>query len=247
MFRFSHILVAVAFGTLISACATTPSESPFKLKRDDIFARVNTVVIMPIKIVGDLNREEEIAERYESLIGMKLEQAGFKVIPSTQYASLWETMVEQVGGVFDPLTGEADIEKYKTLRELVWREVASRHDAEAFLQPRIEVVRADWHVNQATWHGTSEPTTGKKGFWATLSAPSAQGTIPALSLEVALMDSVGEVYYVHNGGIQLVNHVKGMKFIPVPAHDLFADPARDENAVEIALRPLVQGTPTALH
>ena len=78
-------------------------------------------------------------------------------------------------------------------------------------------------------------------------APSAHGTISALSLQVALMDSVGEVYYVNNGGIQLLNHVKGMKFVPVPEYDIFADPARDEKAVEIALRPLVQDTPTALY
>ena len=247
--QLKSICSVIALGILFTGCAITSTYdpcqvcNPFKVERNEIFSKVKTIAIVSIKMPSKMDRAPQIAERYESLITTELRRAGFKVVPSKEYAAVWDPMVKQIGGFFDPKTGQMDEKKFKTVRELSFREMASKKNVDAFLLAGFTVTKARWHGNTASWHGTTEATTGKEGFLASLAAAGASGVVPALSLVVVISNPAGNTYYVNAGGIQLLMQYKG-DFVSVPEHELFVDPGKDAKAVKIALTPLMEGPKT---
>ena len=94
-------------------------------------------------------------------------------------------------------------------------------------------------ANCAEWDGVQEATTGKEGFWANMAAPSAYGTIPALSFQVHILSAYGESCYAGAGGIQLCNRIAGGDFVDIPVHELLTDPTKNARSVEIACQGLL--------
>ncbi len=237
MQRYIHIIIFACLITLSTSCAVTPPYDPFIKSRSEIFNTVHVLSMTPV-LLADFDRKDEVAARYEALITERLETAGFKVIPSSEYSSIWDPMIERSGGMFDPVTGVLDEEKMAALRLHTTNELVAKFDIDAYVRPAIMVIKASWNGNTATWDGVTDHTTGKGGFWAALSAPDAFGTIPALSLILPVTGTSGETYYVGRGGIQLFAHYKG-GFVDVPESMLFVDPERDVNAVNVALALLL--------
>ncbi len=223
----------IAFST---GCAVTPYD-PFIKTRSEIFDTVHIVSMVPVRL-WDIDKKDEVAARYEALITERLEAAGITVIPSSEYASIRDPMIDQLGGLFDPKTGREDKEKLSTLQSHITNELIAKFDIDAYVSPKIEVAIASWNSNKATWDGVEDETTGKDGFWADVFGPQATGTTPASSLVVPLTGTSGLAYYVGRGGIQLLSHYDG-DFVDVPESMWFADPERDVNAVNVALAPLL--------
>lgn len=223
---------------MLAGCETTPPYDPFVKSEADIKSYISVVAMRPI-LLADFSRKEEIATRYEALITEQLESAGFVVIPSSEFSALWDPMVEQLGGLYDPVTGESDTEKIKAVQEHTTSELIAKFSINGFVAPRIDVTKASWYGNTATWDGVKDETTGKEGFWAALAASNYQGSIPALSLIVPIYDVNDELVYVGRGGVQLFAHFKGGRFIDVPESMWFAEPERDVTATTIAMTPLV--------
>lgn len=224
----------IAFST---GCAVTPYD-PFVKSRSEIFDTVKIVSMRPVTL-ADFDRKDEVAARYEALITERLEGAGFTVIPSSEFLSIWDPMVEQLGGLFDPVTGEADQEKLDAVRSHTTNELIAKFNIDGFVRPRIDVIQASWSGNTAIWDGVKDETSGKSGFWAALAMSDRYGSISALSLIIPLFGTSGEVYYVGRGGIQLFAHLQGGKFVQVPESMWFVEPERDVNAVRIACAPLL--------
>ena len=236
MHRYIHIIILSSLITFSAGCAVTPY-NPFIKSRSEILNTVDVVSMTPV-VLMDFDRKDEVAARYEALITERLETAGFKVIPSSEYSSIWDPMIEQSGGMFDPITGGLNKEKLEAVRLHTTNELIAKFDIDAYVSPRVEVTKASWNSNNATWDGVTDNTTGKGGFWADLFGPQATGTIPALSLILPLTGTSGETYYVGRGGIQLIAHYKA-GFVAVPASMWFVEPERDVNAVNVACAPLL--------
>ncbi len=237
MQRYIHIIIFACLITFSTGCAVTPYD-PFIKSRSEISSAVNILSMRPVSL-ADFDRKDEVAARYEALITERLEAGGFKVIPSSEYSSIWDPMLEQLGGVFDPITGEADEEKLEALRTHTTNELIAKFKIDGFVIPRIDVTTASWSGNTATWDGVTDETTGKGGFWASLAASDKYGSVPALSLILPLFSTSGEAFYVGRGGIQLSAYLKGGRFVDVPESMWFVEPERDVNAVSIALAPLL--------
>ncbi len=234
----SYILMCACLLTFSAGCATTPYD-PFVKSRSDILDTVSVVSLVPMEI-EEFDRKDEVAARYEHLITKRLEAAGFTVIPCAEYASIWDPMVEQMGGLYDPVTGDADEGKLEAIRLHTANELVGRFNIDAFVRPAIVVTKASWSGNTATWDGVKDATTGKTGFWASFVASDYSGSIPALSLVLPITSTNGETYYVGRGGIQLFAHFSLGTFVNIPESMLFADLERDDKAVSVALRPLLK-------
>lgn len=234
--RAVPILLTLA---MLYGCATAPPYKPFKVEREQIIQEVRTIGLMGVSLPGKFDKEDQIMAEFESYITEKLTDGGFQVIPSKRYAEIYESMKASVGQLYDPNTGQLLKEKHDALVEHAKREYRSKYDPDALLYSLIRVFKASWSANRARWHGVDEPTTGKKGFWADVSGPSAYGTIPGLSLVVVLRNPQENEYYVNFGGIQLLQWVKGRDFVDVPQNQLLADSERNRRSVEIALAPLL--------
>ena len=241
MQRYIHIIIFACLITFSTGCAVTPYD-PFIKSRSEIYEMVDTLAMMPLKC-PDFDRKEEVSARYEALITERLETAGFKVIPSSEFSSIQDPMIEQMGGMFDPITGEADEEKLEAVRLHTMNELIAKFDIDAYIVPRIVLVKAGWSGNSAYWSGVTDTVSGKSGFWAAFKNQNMSGTIPAMSLVVGLRDKTNsEGYYLGRGGIQLLAHYGetfASGFVDIPKSEWFVDEEKDVTAVAIALSALV--------
>ena len=233
-----RLLTVCALMLIGVSCATSTPYDPFVKTKDEIKHSMPVLAMRPV-MLAEFSRHDEVATRYEMLVTEQLESAGFTVIPSNEFAAVWDPMVEQLGGLYDPITGETDTEKLDAARQHTTNELIAKFSINGFVAPRIDVTKAGWYGNTATWDGVKDETTGKGGFWASLAAANFQGSVPALSLIVPIYDTNGDAVYVGRGGIQLFAHFKGGKFIDVPESMWFVEPERDANAALIAMRELV--------
>ncbi len=240
MKRCIRTLAFIFLVAAITGCVTP--YDPFVISRAEIYERVDTLVMMPLQC-PDFDRKEEVSARYEALITERLEAAGFKVIPSKESSSIRNSMIEQMGGIFDPITGQVSEEKRQAVSDHLVQELNAKFDFDAYIAPKIVTVRANWSGNSATWDGVTDTVSGKTGFWASLKNPNMGGTLRAMSLFVVLRDKTdSEGYYVGRGGIQLVAHYGetfASGFVDIPESEWFVDQEKDVTAVAIALSALV--------
>jgi hypothetical protein len=233
-------------GLIQLGCATTALDNPFKIAQNEFYAKTKTIALAPIAIPGDLENPEPVKARFESLIEAKLHEAGFALVQSQEMAAIWKQMAEQVGGYFDPLTGQRDESKFNVVREYSRRELSAKFNADAILLPSIRVVRANWSGGMANWDDTMEAikSTGEQ-FKEALPliligiGVTSSGTVGALSLVVRVEDIHGVPVYSKGGGIQVLAKISGGKFVSVPREELFANEERNVAATNIALGPLV--------
>ena len=232
------LLLAITGG-----CATTQPYEPFKVDREVINQRVKSVGLVPCVIPDDIVEHEAKRRELEAYLIQKMRVGGFSMVPSSEYGDILLSMKAAVGPLYDPNTGDLLKEKQEALDRHVKTEYLNDHDVDALLHCGIVIVKASWSHNQASWHGTTEASTGKTGFWASMSAPSAYGTIPAISFRISLEDRKGDDYYVNYGGIQLLKWVSGMDFKTVPINQLLSDSERNRRGIDIALGPLLGEEP----
>lgn len=237
--RRQLIMIGMLALLMGGGCATP--YNPFKISQDQFYSKTKTIAIVPIIVPEDLEDPEPVKTTFESLIEAKLREAGFLVVPTGEYAAIWKQKAEQVGGYFDPLTGKPDISKLRSVREQTCQELAKKYNLDAILFPFIRVVKAQWHNGTAYWGGTSESLKplGQKLLESLFL--ETRGTVPALSLVVAIQDIHGSDLYVNAGGIQVLSKMTGLKtFVPVPREQLFADQERNAKAVNLSLDALVK-------
>lgn len=164
----------------------------------------------------------------EREISARLAAAGYTVVDPADVGEAWERRLRDAGGFFDPLTGDTLLAKYRAVREGTMRELRDRFGATAWLRGRVETVLAPWRGGKAQWDGASESV-----------APVGEGRVPALSLAIAVEDSVGEIRAAGRGGLQVLAKVRGGHYERVPAEKLFQDARRVARAVDLALGPLL--------
>ena len=241
MNRCIHAFTYVFLAAAITGCVT-PAYDPFILSRSEIYDRVDTLAMMPLQF-PNFDRKKEVIARYEALITERLEAAGFNVIPAEESSSIMKSFIEQLEGMFDPITGQVDKEKRKAVNNHLVQELDAKYDFDTYVAPKIVIVKANWSGNSAAWDGVTETVTGKTGFWAAFSNSNMAGTIPAMSLFVVLRDKTeSEGYYVGKGGIQLVARYGETftgGFVDIPKSQWFIDEEKDVTAVDIALSALV--------
>lgn len=184
--------------------------------------------------------EEALAADFEAELAKYLTEASFMIIDSNEFKQRAERIKKDIGPVFDPNTGDPIEDRVKAIANYTVREYLAAYNIDAFVDPSIYIVSANWYSNQAAWDGIEEPTTGKEGFWANLTAPDAYGTIPAISFGIEISNVYGDLRYFKRGGIELCNHVKGTSFVTVPEYELLQDLEKNHKAVKLACEPLLE-------
>lgn len=239
--RIARAAAALVVLGSVSACAGRTPYNPFLTPKSEIAAKTKTVALTPVTVPDQVTDPGPIAARYDSLIAEELRAAGLTVIPSREFDGLWKRIRDSIGGVYDARTGKVDTVKQDAARTLAMRELKERFNADGWLQPVIVVTGAAFGSGTARWDGVKESyeSTVMK-LLAFVGRVHAEGTAPALSLEIRLEDMQGLPEYQNLGGIQLLQKPRFGKFVAVPRSELFADPARDRTAVHIALAPLLE-------
>lgn len=233
----------LAIMLIVAACATTPPYNPFKISKEDLYAKIKTIAILSVVVPGDLPNPPAIRAKFDPLIEAKLREAGFSVVPSRETEEVFERMTKQLGGIFDPVTGERDETKAKALRDHARKELSAKFKVDAVFFARIRPISAGFQGGSATWNGTSESIAMTGGFLDIMAANNKRGTTTALSLLVGIERIEGGDAYLNMGGIQLLNKLSRGGFARVPGNQLFVDDKRNAEAVAIALGPLMKEPP----
>lgn len=240
--RRELLTMTLAVGLLGAGCAAHPPRDPFMISRDTFFKNTKTIALLPLGVPDDRDDPDPVRATFENLLQAKLWTAGFTVVPPLEYEQIWKGITQQMGGYFDPVTGERDEAKLEAARQHARRELAAKSHADALLRPRLVVVPASFDHGQARWSGVSE-AVGTGDFWEVLLSDTntSNGQITGISLSVVIEDVNGAKWYANAGGIQLLAKLSYRSFKPVPRDALFADGARNAQAVDVALGPLAKG------
>jgi hypothetical protein len=240
MKRQSLLKAVLTTALIVAGCATTTPYNPFKIPAEEIHSNFKTIALSPVAVPGDIEDPNPIKAKFESLIQAKLREAGFSVVPSAESAEIFSNMNKQLGGIFDPVTGQRDETKFKAAKEHALRELSTKFKADAVLYSRISAGTARFSGGKASWGGTSESVSMTEGFLGALQVGQLRGNTTALSLVVSIENINGGVAYVNTGGIQLAAKISGGQFVPVPRNQLFASEERVAAAVNYAFAPLVR-------
>ncbi len=221
----------------LMGCEAQPY-NPFKIQANEFFRQVKTVGLLPAVIEADAEEIPQKQLHLEQFLMEDLKIAGLKSIPSQAFKTIYDSLKEKMGPIYDPYSGKPDEEKKKALFEHAKQEYLRIHKVDAFAYTGVKVVKAEWSGNTAWWHGTQDSTTGKTGFWAQMNPPNGYGTIAALSFWLLIKDLQGKECYFHIGGIQLYSLISNGRFVDIPKNQLLTDTKKNRKGIGITTRAL---------
>ncbi len=219
-----------------------PPYRPLPVTAETLRDKAKTIGVLPLFLPDGVIEPDKRKEEFEQTLVAKLTEAGFTVVSPSAYEAIYESLKKAMGPLYDPNTGKPIEDRHEVVVKHAFREYVRTHRIDAMAYPALITVAAKWRENWAEWHGVREASTGKEGFWANMAAPSAYGTIPALSFRMHITSIYGELCYFGVGGIQLCSRVAGGGFVDVPVHELLTDSAKNERSVDIACQALLKET-----
>jgi len=233
------VALPVSLGNLLDAPATEatpPAPTIAHPTRAEIQKTVKTIALAQISLKGN-TYEESIRTIYQNRITQSLKDAGYEVVSPWTYQHAVTESAEEVGGVYDPISGVASPEKLAKARELQTHALKDVLHVDAVLF----AVFADQSVpfdrkGMAEWDGVSRPVfaAGSRVI------PKATGSVPALSLVVRLNDMNDKNLYSKRAGIDTLAEFSGTGFYTQrPAHVL-EDEDKASAAAKMALSGLVE-------
>ncbi|HYT99639.1 MAG TPA: hypothetical protein VEK85_04645 [Gemmatimonadales bacterium] len=230
-------LVAAGLGV---GCAGHTHYDPFLVPQNRIYGSVKTIALTPLTQPDELGSADPKRGKFDSLIAAELRGAGFTVVPPEESAAIWKRVTDSLGGLFSAATGERDTVKLNVARSVAMAELRARFQADAWLHARIVFASAKFDQGDARWDGAKQTyqSFGKK-FLTALFGGGTYGKTAALSVWVDLEDLRGKDLYINEGGLQLYMVPSGHDWVRIPSGELYADSARNANAVRLALAPLV--------
>ena len=231
------IAVAALFATAVEA---KKKYEPFKIPRDQFVGQVKTVALRHLAgMPEDYARSDSTKAVFESLLTAELQQAGFKVLPSSIFDQVRQESLDSLGGIFDPKTGAEDTTRAHQVHMRTLEQLGARYQADALLNPRLLAVTAPFSSGSAHWDGASQKLwKGTQGVFGILDKRT--GSVPALSLLVVITDTKGDQLYVDAGGLSLASRIDGNSFKDLPEDSLFGNPLRNASSVRLALAALTR-------
>ncbi|HET7809772.1 MAG TPA: hypothetical protein VFL16_04295 [Steroidobacteraceae bacterium] len=222
----------------------------FDNTRDQMLSSMKRLGVMPITdLPSSLRERDEVKQALTDAVMKYLQAAKFEVVAPASYQAIYDKFNQQLGGMYDPSTGAMKRDVYKAVTENARRDFGSKEKLDGFVYIRLRTVAAPYSGDYAYWDGVHELTDGrpapKNAFAAFWMGTDTQGSVPALSLLVQIVNKQDRVVYGRHGGLQVVAyHVfvtgKGYEFRYVGAQDQLKDAERIDRAARVATLPLVR-------
>jgi len=240
MKHFYYIIILLALNGATASAELEPTDHVgWYQDRQSVLQEVTSVAVLPVVFSVESDHEESAAQIIETRLESAIVEAGFNVIPASEFREFYHGMKVTMGGYYDPFTGDIDQEKFKSITELTYREFEREYDFDAYFRVSARPRPAYFSGNWARWDGTKAPVTGKTGFFA---GTNSYGNIPALSL-IGIMSTRDEenVLFLHASGVQLLSLIDG-GFKRVPREEILSEADRIEEAMTLLTAPLITAT-----
>ncbi len=241
MFGVPRLLVILVLVPIAAACGTSSvvvsDLNLVPMDAEEFRASTRTIALATTRVMVDISDEEGVKAEFDSLVEATFRSGGFSVVRAGDFDESLDRVTEEMGGVYDPKTGEADSAKVRMVYQRVLGEIRDELGPDVLIIPTIEVVAV--RVNntaKAEWLNASEciepPLIQVFGSCGTA---QYSGTLPALSFFLTVFDMEGTILFRNGGGIQILERPGGR----VPRDELFADEDRNVDAVGTAVDPLI--------
>lgn len=211
--------------------------------RAAIHASLKKVGLMPMRVPSVVPNADAVAQRFEAAFTQRLQAAGFEVVPADAMREINANLDKAMGGIYDPLTGDASSEKIEARAKFARNEYLATYKVDGFAYPLIHVRDASSQSMWAEWDGVKERVTGQSVMKSvfTYAGAMGDGIVPALSLALVLEDRDGKQLYGRYGGLQLLAYLRmgwAPKYHDVDPAYLLTDPERDTRALARVFDPL---------
>lgn len=240
----------LALALSVAACAGKSDSYPLSIPPEGLFQQTKIIALTPVSIPEGLQNQASSAGEFDSLIAAVLADAGYSLVSVDDYVAVWGRILDHMGGLTDPITGERDETKFELARERLYLDLSEMYHADLVLYPEVWTVDAPFAEGVATWDGASQSMVqfGVRvldfigAFLSSSESQLPRGTVRALSLMVFVEDMTGVEVLSDAGGIELLEKVGAdpVSRELVPQEELFQDRRRSRKAVDRALRALVE-------
>jgi hypothetical protein len=200
----------------------------------------------PVRVAFLLEQAGPVRSMFDSLLGQRLREQGFDVVPPPVYDSLWLHFRDSVGGYYDPFTGRVVDSLFHVVQMRTRGTLRDGYGVQVITYALLDVLRLPFSGGKVEWFGASEESGGRGGL-AGFVLGRTRGTIPGITLVVTAQDLEGRRLARRLGGIQLLEHIEGGEFVEVPRQQLFADQALMVRAVRHATDSLPELVQQGLH
>ena len=227
-----HMVFAAGLSLLIVGTVTAASsKDAFLVDKRDFKKQFKTIALTPVDADAYLKMPARAAAILEEEITARLKKRGYTVIPSSVLAEIRKSMEEQVGGFEDSETGQVDNAKIQAVRTHAFRELWFQHQFDALANIRVSISQVPMESDRVEWDGVKQKIEyqgrGKKY--------SAQVSVSSVS--VAIYDSVYELLYLHNGGLEPLMYREGEQLEARSPDKLFLEEKKIREAAKIAVDP----------
>lgn len=197
------------------------------------------VAFMPVRYFG-VKGSPDLDQSFEEKIAKRLEKHGIQILDSGLFGGYWEDKTNELGGSYNPYTGEVDQDKFSAILDHAKDRVLEEHEIDFFVHPKVVLSAAPYSGNVADWDGVKERTfmKGEGSFWTGNPGPQG-GSILAYSLEVTFFDKDMKVVYKGSGGLQLAQKYTKDGLQAVDKEQLFQNDEWNETAVHLAIRSIL--------
>ena len=198
------------------------------------FKESHKVVAVAPVFVEPFGVSEEQTAAIDRLLEERLRKMGFTVVGTEEFGPIWKAKAIEIGGYYDPYSGERIEEKYLQVRDHTYRALAERHQIDAYIFPTVVVSEAEMRGSRARWHGVSQKVPGP-GFLAAMGSTSVTTrAVTALSLSIEARDENDNPLFNGVGGLHLLHRYTKSGAETMSVADMFRDQKRNRKAVTVA-------------
>ena len=221
---------------------TTPAvhaadDSPYLIAKKDFRKRIRMVSLSPVSVAPGLTLSDEYRELLEEEATKRLSKQKLELVPIEPYAELRTLFAEKIGGITN-----AEGVMMPGRRALVWdhakREMRHRYPVDAFAELSLRPVTATFSDDRAEWDGVKQKVQSSGDGFSLFGGKNYQGTIAALSFQLAVFGRNDELLFVNRGGIEVMQAREGAKLVVLPETSLLKDPKKLKKSVQLAFKPL---------
>lgn len=226
--------MSIVAALLLNACARQPYD-PFKTPAADLRSRVRTIALAPLIASSALVDSAAARARLEPMVSEQLRTGGFTVVPSEDMEAMWRRAAGDLGGVFDPISGETKKDTFEAVRAAVYRDLASQRSVDAVLYLSVAPVTILVPGASVPYCGITEPL-----YW-----PSSAGSLReeatlavVLCLNAVLYDLEGRELYGIRHGLETVETYAAQTRAVRPLAQRLQNQPRLVEAVNATVAPL---------
>lgn len=227
----------------LAGCATPPP--PDEPVVESVPPHVETVALAAFHSSIAEIEPERVEAAFEGRFTERLTGWGIEVIPSAVWRETWRRYAEDVGGVYDRSSGQADEKKFEAVREAVYRDLVERYSVDAILYVDVKLVE---HFGVRVLPQVCGETVTP--YWPGGWSDHSQARSPAILVRSSCLVGV----LVDPGGKSLFGRqcgIEGMETYDVqtrsvrPPDRALSDEVKLDRATSVVLAPFANAAPPA--